>query len=78
MLRIIGDSFCDILAGGMEGMPKVGGDVLANISLVPGGSGINSAVHGANFCMSMGIPVSIELVTAVGRDFQVSISNSFN
>ena len=37
MIRIVGDTFCDIIASSMEGLPKVGGDVLANISLVAGG-----------------------------------------
>jgi sugar/nucleoside kinase (ribokinase family) len=73
MLRIIGDSFCDIIAGSMESLPKLGGDVLANISLVAGGSGLNSAVHAANYCKYRDVPVSIELVTAVGRDFQGDI-----
>lgn len=37
MIRIVGDTFCDIIASGMDGLPKVGGDVLAHISLVAGG-----------------------------------------
>jgi len=71
MLRIIGDSFCDVVAASMESLPKLGGDVLANISLVAGGSGINSAIHGANYCSFRELPIDIELVTAVGNDFQV-------
>ena len=71
MIRILGDSFCDIVASDMDGLPKQGGDVLARIGLCAGGSGLNSTVHGANYVAVFGSAVNFELYSAVGTDFQV-------
>lgn len=73
MIRILGDSFCDIVASDMDGLPKQGGDVLARIGLCAGGSGLNSTVHGANYVAVFGSAVSFELYSAVGTDFQGNI-----
>lgn len=71
MIRVLGDSFCDIMASDMTSLPKVGGDVLANIAMCAGGSGLNSTVHGAHFADVKGLDVRFQLLTALGNDFQV-------
>ena len=46
-LAIIGDVFCDLSATGLSGLPSWGGDaaVASPIRMLPGGSGLNSAVQ---------------------------------
>lgn len=50
-LAIIGDVFCDLSATGMAGLPQWGGDreVASPIRMLPGGSGLNSAIQLASY-----------------------------
>lgn len=50
-LAIIGDVFCDLSATGVTGLPEWGGDreVASPIRMLPGGSGLNSAIQLASY-----------------------------
>jgi hypothetical protein len=48
-LAIVGDIFCDILVANLTEMPQWGQDTLSEIALLPGGSALNTAIHGANY-----------------------------
>jgi hypothetical protein len=48
-LAIVGDIFCDILVANLKEMPQWGQDTLSEIALLPGGSALNTAIHGANY-----------------------------
>ena len=74
MIRVIGDTFCDIIASELNGPLKLGGDVLGSITLCAGGSGLNTTIHGTNYCEFAEIPINFEFVTAIGTDIQVNLS----
>eukprot|EP00601_Ochromonadales_sp_CCMP2298_P002199 CAMPEP_0173175824 /NCGR_PEP_ID=MMETSP1141-20130122/4120_1 /TAXON_ID=483371 /ORGANISM="non described non described, Strain CCMP2298" /LENGTH=52 /DNA_ID=CAMNT_0014098097 /DNA_START=163 /DNA_END=318 /DNA_ORIENTATION=- len=46
-LHILGDVFCDIVCSGLPHLPRPDQDVLGQIQLLPGGSGLNIACHAA-------------------------------
>jgi hypothetical protein len=49
-INIIGDIYCDIVASNLESLPSWGGDVLSKgISILPGGSCLNTTLHMANY-----------------------------
>lgn len=52
-ISVIGDIFCDVLAGPVRDMPVWGADALASIRLLPGGSGLNTVLHGANYAAAV-------------------------
>ena len=67
-INILGDIFCDIAALGLKDMPKWGGDVFGSIKILPGGSGLNSTRHAANYARLSGKSVSNVLFSACGDD----------
>jgi hypothetical protein len=72
MIKILGDSFCDIITSNLSAFPRIGGDALAAIHLTAGGSALNTAKHGAHFaqCILDG-SARFEVLSAVGNDYQV-------
>jgi len=72
-ISIIGDLFCDILASTQK-LPTWGTDTLASgIQLLPGGSGLNSAIHATKYIAYKDYPIKISLCGAVGEDMFSSI-----
>eukprot|EP01041_Mallomonas_annulata_P007582 gene7582-15542_t len=77
-LHIIGDIFCDIIVSDTQNkLPNWGEDTLAKIECLPGGSSLNTAVHGANYSeyisREIGPKVSISMFSATGQDNNSSI-----
>jgi sugar/nucleoside kinase (ribokinase family) len=78
MIKILGDSFCDIITSNLSAFPRVGGDALAAIRLTAGGSALNTALHGAHFALTiLDGNVAFEALTAVGNDYQVLFAAIF-
>lgn len=48
-LVIFGDIFCDILVSNLSNLPSWGEDSLGSISILPGGSALNTTIHAANY-----------------------------
>lgn len=48
-IAIVGDIFCDILVTNLKDIPQWGQDTLSEISILPGGSALNTTVHAANY-----------------------------
>lgn len=48
-LAIFGDIFCDILVSNLSDLPSWGEDRLGSITILPGGSALNTTVHAANY-----------------------------
>lgn len=47
-ITVLGDIFCDIIAS-VQHLPDWGKDMHAPIRILPGGSGLNTVLHGANY-----------------------------
>ena len=68
-INILGDVFCDIIASGLgDSLPAWGEDKLAGISIFPGGSALNIAMHGATYAKFVESRVfEVALFSAIGN-----------
>lgn len=74
-ISIVGDIFCDIVASNLTEMPRWGEDTLSAISILPGGSALNTTLHCAKYVSYKGKSNKIVLYSAVGDDPQGKICN---
>ena len=65
-LSVIGDTFYDIVATDLAGLPCLGADVLGTISTYPGGSAVNIVSHAATYSSFIELPTRIAIYSAVG------------
>lgn len=72
-IAVIGDIFCDILASNMASLPRWGEDMLSSISILPGGSALNTTVHCANYSHFNINRITVTLHSAVGCDSQAAV-----
>jgi sugar/nucleoside kinase (ribokinase family) len=72
-IAVIGDIFCDILASNMVALPRWGEDTLSPISILPGGSALNTTVHCANYSQFTVSAMHVTLHSAVGCDSQAKV-----
>jgi sugar/nucleoside kinase (ribokinase family) len=91
-IAVIGDIFCDIVASGLESMPKLDQDTLGKIEILPGGSALNMVSHGDALIDSIMSDLKLNNITdnisdvdnisfilcgAVGSDSQGEMCKSF-
>lgn len=76
-ITIIGDIFCDIVASlNSNSLPTWGTDTLAPINIIPGGSCLNTTLHGNNYSLAKNNNIKFRIFSSVGNDSQGTICTS--
>ena len=71
-INLIGDIFCDIVSKNVANLPTWGTDTLSDITIMAGGSCLNSIVHAKSYEKFSGLNTTLDIFSAVGQDIQGS------